>query len=225
VRAAWRAYLRRAAPGRGVVLIGHSQGTGMLTRLVSEELDGRPAARRRLVSAVLTGGNVLVPAGRDVGGSFQHVPACRSATQTGCVVAYNAFLSTPPDPSLFARGTSSGFEVIFGAGASGDDLETLCVNPAAPGSETAAPLRPFFRAGGDDGVRTPWVTYPRRYSARCARGDGASWLQVDPRPDDPRPTVDDALGAVWGLHLNDVGLALGDLVRLVGRQARAYAAG
>lgn len=221
VAAAWRAYLRRDAGGRGVVLIGHSQGTGLLTRLVAEEVDDRPRVRRRLVSALLIGGNVLVPAGRDVGGSFQHVPACRSARQTGCVVAYNAFARTPPDPALFARGTASGFEAVFGTGASGRDLRTLCVDPAAPGGGRAW-LRPFFAGGAADGA--PWVTYPRRYRARCRAAGGASWLQVDARPGDERPVVTESLGAPWGLHLDDVQLTLGDLVRLVGRQADAYRA-
>jgi hypothetical protein len=60
VRAAWREYLRRHNHGRGVVLIGHSQGTYMLRELVAREIDRRPAVRRRLVSALLIGGNVLV---------------------------------------------------------------------------------------------------------------------------------------------------------------------
>src|SRR4051794_16584798 len=113
VLAAWRDYLAHDNHGRGVVLISHSQGTGMLTKLVADEIDPRPAVRRRLVSALLIGGNVLVPAGRDVGGSFQHVPACRSTTQIGCVVAYSSFLEQPPDPSIFGRGPSSAFQAIF----------------------------------------------------------------------------------------------------------------
>ncbi|HEY8584762.1 MAG TPA: DUF3089 domain-containing protein, partial [Capillimicrobium sp.] len=221
VAAAWRSYLRRDNDGRGVTLIGHSQGTGMLTRLIAEEIDRRPAVRRRLVSALLIGGNVLVPEGRDVGGSFDRVPACRSARQTGCVVAYNSYLGTPPSPSLFARGTQSGFEAIFGTGATGRDLETLCVDPAAPGGG-GAPLRPFFRADDGGGDLLAWVTYPDRYRGRCDRAAGASFLRVIPRPGDPRPVVTESLGAVWGLHLDDVQIALGDLVALVGRQARAY---
>src|ERR687897_1024510 len=55
---AWRAYLKRARHGRGVVLIGHSQGTFMLRRLIREEIDPRAPARRRLISALLLGGNV-----------------------------------------------------------------------------------------------------------------------------------------------------------------------
>jgi len=221
VRAAWRDYLAHDNHGRGVVLIGHSQGAGLLTRLIAREIDARPRMRRRLVSALLMGGNVLVPAGRDVGGSFQHVPACRSTTQTGCVVAYSSFLATPPDPSLFARGPKSGFELIFGTGATGRDLRTLCVNPAAPaGGE--APLRAYFHTGASAGVATPWVTYPGRYRGRCAQSGTASWLDVRPRPGDPRPAVEERPNRIWGLHANDVDLTIGDLVRLVARQSAAY---
>jgi hypothetical protein len=215
VRAAWRDYLRHDNHGRGVVLIGHSQGTGMLTRLITEEIDRRASVRRRLVSALLIGGNVLVPAGRDVGGSFQHVPACRSGTQVGCVVAYSSFLQTPPDPSLFGRGSRSAFEAIFGLGTRGVDLQTLCVNPAAPGGGSA-PLSSFFFDAG------AWTTYPGRYRGHCARADGADWLQIDPTPGDPRPVVDGRLGPGWGLHGFDVNLTLGDLVSLVRRQSAAY---
>jgi hypothetical protein len=216
VRAAWRDYLAHHNHGRGVVLIGHSQGTGMLIRLIADEIDPRPGVRRRLVSALLIGGNVLVPAGRDVGGSFLHVPACRSFTQVGCVVAYSSYLQEPPDPSIFGRGTQSGFQVVFDTPAHGSDVQTLCVNPAAPAGGSAV-LRPFFLDAG------AWTTYPGRYRGRCATADGAGWLQIDPAAGDPRPVVDGRLGPLWGLHGFDVNLTLGDLVDLVRRQSRAYA--
>ena len=57
---AWHAYLKRFNHGRGVVLIGHSQGTFVLRRLIREEIDPKASERRRLVSAVLLGGNVTV---------------------------------------------------------------------------------------------------------------------------------------------------------------------
>ena len=39
VREAWRTYLRRFDDGRGVVLVGHSQGTFVLRQLIREEID------------------------------------------------------------------------------------------------------------------------------------------------------------------------------------------
>jgi hypothetical protein len=103
VLSAWQDYLAHYNDGRGVVLIGHSQGTGMLTQLITSEIDPNPDVLRHLVSALLIGGNVTVAAGEDVGGDFQNIPACRSAGETGCVVAYSAFNEPPPADSAFGR--------------------------------------------------------------------------------------------------------------------------
>ena len=75
----------------------------MLTQLIASEIDPNPDVRGRLVSALLLGGNVTVAAGQDVGGDFQNIPACRSADQTGCVVAYSSFIEPPPTDSAFGR--------------------------------------------------------------------------------------------------------------------------
>src|SRR3954470_914068 len=50
VREAWLRYLREDNHGRGVVLIGHSQGSRMLRALMRREIDPNSAVRRRLVS-------------------------------------------------------------------------------------------------------------------------------------------------------------------------------
>ena len=228
---AWKEYLDTENDGRGVVLIGHSQGTFVLTRLIQEEIDDRSSLRKRLVSALLIGqGSVTVAKGKDVGGAFEHVPACGKPKETGCVVAYSSFLETPPPDSLFGRVGGS-------AVPSGDDpadLEVLCTNPAnlAGGSDD---LVPYFRTdpfpgifgvlgGASPSADTPWVQYPDLYTASCEHVDETSWLQVDvtDTPGDTRPRVRPVLGPTWGLHLVDVQLALGNLVKLVRTQARAY---
>jgi hypothetical protein len=73
-------------------------------------------------------------------------------------------------------------------------------------------------------VTTPWVTYPGLYSARCETDGRATWLQIDahPRPGDAQPVVRQILGPTWGLHLDDVNLALGNLVDDLRQQADAY---
>ena len=43
VRDAWNYYLAHDNQGRGFVLIGHSQGSYILTRLIREEIDGKPS--------------------------------------------------------------------------------------------------------------------------------------------------------------------------------------
>ncbi|MGG7382303.1 DUF3089 domain-containing protein, partial [Escherichia coli] len=67
VRRAFRAFLRRIGRHRGFVLIGHSQGAFHLQRLVRREIDRNPGLRRRMVSAVLLGGDVTVRKGKDRG--------------------------------------------------------------------------------------------------------------------------------------------------------------
>jgi len=126
VRRAWREYWRKHNQGRGVVLIGHSQGTGMLTQLIREKVDRFPKVRRQLVSALLLGGNVTVEKGSDVGGAFRSVPACRRADETACVVAYSTFNQTPPPDAVFGR--VSGVLVDL-AGRDPAELEVLCTNP------------------------------------------------------------------------------------------------
>ena len=223
VVSAWREYLRRFSRGRGVVLLGHSQGAGLLRRLITDRIDRRRSVRRRLVSALLIGGNVKVRTGRGVGGDFKHVRACRSSRQTGCVVAYSSFNATPPAGTLFGR-VGAGYDVIF-RGPVGPNLSVLCVNPAALTSRSRA-LRPYFgtSARAQPSVRTPWVTYPGLYRARCRSGGGVNWLQVDDvgGAGDRRPRVGASLGPTWGLHLVDVNIALGNLVELAGHQAAAY---
>ena len=228
VLAAWNDYLAHDNDGRGVVLLGHSQGAGVLTQLMKQEIDPSPAERRLLVSAVILGGNVTVKQGSDVGGDFRHIPACRSFTQTGCVVAYSSFLAPPPANSLFGRpGTGP-----RAGQAQGADLQVLCVNPAAPAGGPAS-IDAYFPtarfpgllgtvAGTPPKAPTPWVSYPDRYTAQCMSAGGATWLQITPKPGDPRPQVSQTLGPTWGLHLYDFNLPLGDLVNLVGKQAAAY---
>ena len=129
VRAAWRTYLRRHNRGRGVVLVGHSQGTYMLRRLITDEIDPQPRLRRKLVSALLLGGDATVRAGRDRGGDFKYLRACRSARQLGCVVAFSIFNAPVPADSSFGR--------------AGDGREVLCTNPASLGGGAGA-LDPIF---------------------------------------------------------------------------------
>ena len=99
----WQDYLTHYNRGRPIVLIGHSQGALMLIALLQQQFDRNAALRRQLVSAIVPGGNVTVPMVAGAKGSFQHIPACRSAVQVGCVIAYSSFPSQPPATSLFGR--------------------------------------------------------------------------------------------------------------------------
>ncbi|HEV2368540.1 MAG TPA: hypothetical protein VGR90_01615, partial [Acidimicrobiales bacterium] len=64
---------------------------------------------------------------------------------------------------------------------------------------------------------SPWVEYPSLYAAHCVNSGGASWLQIDVQhgPGDPRPVVTQTEGPIWGLHVDDINIVLGNLVQLV----------
>ena len=241
--AAWRYYLANYNHGRGVVLIGSSLGAAALKQLIKEQIDPNPSLRHRLVSADLLGGQVTVPVGKDVGGDFQHVPACQAAWQTGCVVAYSSFLKEPPEPSNLGRVASPYFKTE-----PNPSLQILCVNPAAlfPGDESghskgdrSGLLLPYFSTSTFPGTLgpywqvpkapTPWVSTPGQYSAECKHANGASWLQLTESPftgpgADPRLQIAETLGPLWGTHLADVNIALGNLVGLTAVQSWAYQA-
>lgn len=235
VRDAWHAYLARDNGGRGVVLIGHSQGAVHLRRLIQEEIDGTPL-QSRIVSAMLLGATVDVPPGRDVGGTFKSFSLCRSASQTGCVISYASFRAAAPPQrdAFFVRPNVAG-------------MEAACTNPAAL-EGGAGPLDARLAAGEAGVFRTasgtvPWVrpvrplqtlfvSVPGLLSAECRRSEHGAFLAVTVHADAADPRADDIAGDMavrgkalsnWGLHRVDVHLAIGNLVDLVGRQAAAFA--
>jgi hypothetical protein len=229
---AFREYVSRYGEGRGFVLVGHSQGAGLLKRLIQDEIDGEPLLRDRLVSGMLLGSSVSVPEGEAVGGDLDNVPVCEAADQVGCIVSYASFRSTAPPPAgtFFGRSRTEG-------------QQAACTNPAGLGGGSA-PLHPYFVAEQADGsllggqhaapfadparaaeITTPFVTYPDLVTAECVHEGDVTYLSltVDGDPADPR--TDDIGGDLtpeWGMHLIDVNVAMGDLVDLVASQAAAY---
>jgi len=220
---AWQTYLRRYNHGRGVVLIGHSQGSFLLRKLVATQIDPKPATRKLLVSAVLLGGNVTVKKGSDTGGDFHHIRACHSATQVGCVIAYSTFGATPPADSVFGRTTAPGLKVLCTnpaalAGGSGLLDPVLPTRPFAPGSSIAAGIALLGFATPP--VPTAWVSAPGAYRAHCSTAGGADVLSVSPR--NGAPQLHPSPVPSWGLHLVDMNIALGNLVGIVASEAAAY---
>ncbi|MDB5432486.1 MAG: hypothetical protein JWP35_3602 [Caulobacter sp.] len=229
VRDAWRWYLAHENHGRGVVLLGHSQGSGVLTRLIAEEIDGKPV-QKQVISAWLMGASVPVAQGKDVGGAFKSVPLCHSTSQTGCVVAYPSFRDTSP-PSAGA---------LFGKpfppqpGTLG-----ACVNPAALGGGvgqlhsylTNLPGRTTTWTQGKT-ITTPFVSTPGLLTAECkTTPDGYVYLSIHINADPADPRTDTLAGDVmvggqiqkgWGLHLVDVNIAMGNVLEDVGLQSAAW---
>ena len=230
---AWNNYLAHENKGRGVVLIGHSQGSGVLTQLISKEIDGKPV-QAKIISAILMGTRLPVDKGKDTG-LFKSIPLCHSASQTGCAIAYASFRDTVPPPvnSLFGK-------------APGDQV-AACVNPAALGGGSG-PLHAYLSNGAliaDSGNRkiewvkgkpnpaTPFVSVPGLLSATCVEKNGFSYLEVHVAGNPADPRLDDIAGDVmaggvvnasWGLHLIDANLAMGNLVDIVGAETRTYLA-
>jgi hypothetical protein len=235
VRDAWNYYLEHDNRGRGFVLVSHSQGSFILSRLIREEIDGKPV-QARMVSAILLGTTLAVPRGQDVGGAFQQVPLCRSSSQTGCVITYASFRSTAPPPA----------NTLFGKVAE-KDMTAACTNPAALGGGSGE-LRAYFSTGGRmivgnapaktwvapaRQIDTPWVSLPGLLTAQCASNDNATYLEVTVHADPFSGRTDDIVGdlvrngevlANWGLHLVDVDLAMGNLLDVVGQQSKAWLA-
>lgn len=226
VLAAWHHYLDHHNRGRPFVIIGHSQGAIHGITLIQQEIEGRPIAAR-LVSAILLGFNVEVPEGRDVGGTFRHTPLCTRAGQTGCVITYQSFRAEAPPtgPGLFSYAGREGFTVG-------------CTNPAALGSDAAAMLESYWIAtpAGSPGItwssagpppapflRTTWLV-----SGQCVHDGRIGYLAVRVNADPADARTDAIPGDVplpgWGIHLVDVNIAQGDLIRAVIAQRDAWLA-
>ncbi len=219
VLAAWRHYLEHDNHGRGVVLIGHSQGSYHLERLISEQIEGKPA-QALLVSAILGGGRLQVAKGSDTGGTFKHLPLCHGADQTGCVITYSSYLaSAPPGP-----------DARFGR-AEGPGLQAACVDPAALLGHATLHTELVTRGEVAKVLGTTLVENPGLVSGACTLAGDANFLAISVKPEGVGAvTLGRALADVsdrsagWGLHALDVSLTLGDLVEIVGRQSRAWLA-
>lgn len=234
VRDAWQYYLKHANQGRGVVLIGHSQGAFILQALIANEIDGKPI-QKQLVGAYILGATFATPKGKDVGGQFKQIPLCRKPGQTGCVINYSAFRSSVPPPgnTLFGRAVDPA-------------MQANCTNPVTLGSGSGAPLHAYLSAtnrliamsGGaaapwatDKTIDTPFVSVPGLLTATCTSNEFATYLEISVHGNPADPRIDDIRGdlgvggkplANWGLHLIDVNLAMGDLLDRVADQAKAY---
>ena len=236
VKDAWDYYLAHDNHGRGVVLIGHSQGSGILIQLVKNRIDGKPV-QKQIVSVILGGARLQVPSGKDVGGDFSSIPLCRAASQTGCAINFASFRVDSPPPSNSRFGTSSA-----------PGLQAACVNPAALGGGSGA-LHAYLASGTDAIVAsaappkpwtmpakvidTPFVEVPGLLTAECVNDGTHAYLAVTVHPDPAGQRVNEITGDVivgktilkdWGLHLIDMNLAMGNLVGIVGEQSKVYLA-
>ena len=220
---AWEEYLAKHNDGRGVVLIGHSQGTFMLRSLLGRAIESEPDQRRRIVSALLLGGDVEVAEGELTGGDFRRTPLCTREAQVGCVVAYSTFAEDPPEDARFGTTATEGREVACTdprplAGFD-EPLRSLTPSePFAPGPIQAGMAITYN--GTPPSAETTWVTPPDRFAGTCEVINGAHVLRLEPTPGSRRPMwfPEDT----WGTHLADVNIALDALIQLVAAQAARW---
>lgn len=224
VAAAFESYRALHLGDRPFVIMGHSQGTYMTTRLLQEVIEPNDALRSRLVVALLLGGSVSVPDGQDRGGTFSALPLCTSAEQTSCVLAYRTYAAElPPDPG--------------GQSADGPDRHVACTDPAALlGHEKLAGTylpsfsnQPVVFPPIDFGmpIDTPFVLYRDLYASEClVDGDGHRYLaiSVEPGPGDVRDNpIDFGQSQLdpgfLGLHVFDYNFPLEELMELVAIKA------
>jgi hypothetical protein len=225
VNRAFDAWLEAVEPDRGVLLVGHSQGGQLVSRLLRERFDADAGLRDRLVGAMPIGWSVGVAAGELVGGSSEHVPICTTDDQAGCIVAYRSYAqgNQAPDAS--------------GSRAEGD--QEVCVHPGDVGDGGPARLAgAVFRLGEGRIVELPeeldvgdaeYVVYRDYFEATCVDGE-APGLEVRPAPGggderaNPVPFDGSGLSGSGGTHVLDVQLAMLDLVARAGTMGEAWAA-
>jgi hypothetical protein len=205
VVAAWRAYLKNDNKGRGVVLVGHSQGAILLKRLIAEEIDGKPA-QKLLVGAYLAG-NLDLSAR-----SFKAIPPCTANGQTGCVVAWSSYNADYAGDRVFG-GTKPG-------------EPPLCVNPAAlaggRGMLKSYLAKPAIAPAGDP----PYVETIGQISAECVADAKGAALRIRVEPDGKYADMIGAgfrrLTGAWGMHTLDISLVQGNVVELIAAQGAAW---
>lgn len=229
VLAAFTSYLEHHADDRPLVIMGHSQGTFLTTRLIQEVVEPDPALRERLLAALLIGGSVSVPAGELVGGSFTGLPLCQDPAELGCVIAYRTFAAEfPPEPGTQAPDIPGN--------------TVACTNPAALGGPATHArgavfptfthqefVFPAFDFGPD--ITTEFVLMRDFFDLECKTdSDGLGFLAagVAPAMGDQRTNPVDFTNPLFGpaflgLHVLDYNLAMEDLLALI--EAKAAAAG
>ena len=227
VQAAWDYYLKNYNNGRGVILVGHSQGSSVLQGLLANSIIGKPA-QDLIISAMPTG--ITYPT--DENGTFMGMPPCETKSQTGCIIAYSSFREDvpPAKTSFFAVHSPRG--------------KAMCVNPAEVSGDDGVldaymitgPDRsgkPAVFAEGVD-VTTPFAKVPGLLTAKCVDNGTHNYLAVsinadpsDARTDTFNGDIFKADGSIddgWGLHLLDMHAFMGNLLTIAEAQSEAWQA-
>lgn len=235
VLAAWQQYMAEDNHGRGVILIGHSQGAIMLEQLIRTQIDDNPRVRRLLVGAFIEGGQVNVPVGKTTGGDFQHVPICAERGEFGCVVAYSSYPVNPLPFSILGNETTDDDWLPFGWPQHGAGYQIACTDPGKLSGLTGPfgltyPSKPFAPGAISVGLSltangslpsapTTWIEPSWRYTGSCQSINGANVFRYYPvgasRQFGEYPPT-------WGSHLFDLNLGVDRLTTIARLQTQAW---
>lgn len=228
VRAAFDHYLENDNKGRGIVLVGHSQGAQILSRLLRERFDKDPELRARLVVAMPIGWQIGGAKGEKTGGAFENLPLCTRQAQTGCFLHYRSY--------------AAGNKASVGSDVYREGEGLACHNPASPEApETAARLAyaefstKFVVDNLPDNVPEDaegYVRYADAFEARCvSAGAGTRGLEVawSPKEGDKRVNPIDFSRMIYsgslGTHILDFAFGQADLAADIERRAKAWQLG
>lgn len=158
VARAFAALLAQIPADQPIMLVGHSQGSLHLTRLIHEQVAGKPLARR-IVAAYLAGWPISITADLPALG----LPGCARPGQPRCILSWQSF-AEPADPHQ----VTNAYDATIGlTGAPRRGTPMLCVNPVtgtgggtAPASANPGSLVPQADMSGGGIV-------PGRVGARC----------------------------------------------------------
>ncbi|MBM7369029.1 DUF3089 domain-containing protein [Gordonia hydrophobica] len=230
---AWREYLRTDNRGRGVIFIGHSQGTMMLRKLLREEVDPNPALRKRMVGAFLLGGNVMTAPGKATGGDFRHIPICTGRVTVGCVMAYST--ETIGLPSIFGNSSLDVLSTPMNL-PTGPRYQVACTDPMTLTGDhrpvgATAPSKPYAMGiiallmkyttfpESLPSTRSTWTTGRGRATFACTNTLGFHRLHVTMvRPQQVNEVP------LFNTHLLDMNLGIDLLVDIAKKQIAGYTA-
>jgi hypothetical protein len=215
VEAAFELYMRHFNRGRDFVLVGHSQGSHMLIRLIKKWFDGPAAQRSQLIAALPIGpvNEVRVPPGATTGGTFANIPLCTSAAERSCIVTFDTL-------------TVDGAGPVLGA----PTADAACTNPVnhGPGltrlKNSYFPTQRFagqFSPANNPDYATTFTSLPDLFSGQCALDPkGAMGFRISYTPQNGDTRVNPFDFSKQLLHLLDYGFPLRDLIDLVALKAR-----
>lgn len=171
VRAAFHTFIANVAPGRPIVLVGHSQGALLLKRLLRDEVAGKPLTRRIAVAYLIGWPVSLV---HDL--PLMGLPACSRADQTGCVASWQSFAE--PEDTRFTLATYARFPGLDGQSPKGTPF--LCTNPLSWSAGGAAPANANLGTLVADSAMVNGTLKPGMVPARCSP---QNFLLIGPPPE------------------------------------------